>query len=276
MPTNTTSGYSGNDTTDSTPATPTITVSPSYGNFFSNFLAGIGLGNISNQQRIVDEQALADIVHYEGSNTYNNPFNITYDTSKPATKGVASYNSVGVQEYASLQQGLDATIAFFQPGTTSAVWNNFLSSLSSGSHDQIVAAVDSAYQSWGSHGPSNYGTQTENQVITGNAGTGKINQLPNVPSNWDVFTGAVDKTAGQVASTITSPLDFLKSIYSDISSKDWWIRVGFIILGLLLLVIAVDKITSGGLTSSPAGPAVKVIEEKDPIVSKATEAGEAA
>lgn len=207
-----------------------------YGQFFNSFLKGLGLTNLSNQQRVIDEQALADIVHYEGLNTYHNPFNVTYDPSRPATKGVANFNSVGVQEYATDQAGLNASVAFFGAGRN-PVWNDFIQSLTSGTHNQIVSAVDKAYQSWGSNGPSNYGTGTENQIITTSEGSGKVLPLPSVPSNWDVLKGAI----GQTASDITSPFQLASTIWSDVTTADFWIRVGFVLLGFFIVLIAIDK-----------------------------------
>lgn len=52
-------------------------------------------------------------------------------------------------------------------------------------------------------------------------------------------TGTIANAGGAVAGAISNPLDLLNRIGKDISDPSFWIRVGFILLGFIMIVISV-------------------------------------
>lgn len=100
------------------------------------------------------------MVHEEGMNSYNNPFNIEYhEGDNPILRGTGSFNSVGVQEYASPQAGVAATIQILsQPH-----WAIVSTALLSGNYDLVTAALTTAY-SWAVFHPAGNG-QAADQIL---------------------------------------------------------------------------------------------------------------
>lgn len=94
---------------------------------------------------------LAGVTHTEGVNNYFNPFNIEWhEGDNPAWQGVSSFNSVGVQEYGSYDQGVQATVAFLQ---SNSHWSNVVNALKSGNQSMVEAALTAAY-TWATFKPA--------------------------------------------------------------------------------------------------------------------------
>lgn len=108
----------------------------------SQFLSDVtrGLGAQPTQGTL---NGLAAVVQTEGVNNYYNPFNIEWHPGEnTAWKGIANWNSVGVQEYGSYQQGVQATVAFL---TQNSHWSNVVSAIKSGNQQMVESALTNAY-----------------------------------------------------------------------------------------------------------------------------------
>lgn len=57
-------------------------------------------------------------------------------------------------------------------------------------------------------------------------------------------TGTIANAGGAVAGAISNPLDLLNRIGKDISDPSFWIRVGFILLGFIMIVISVKAMAA--------------------------------
>lgn len=111
--------------------------------FFSDVLRGIGAPVSQGALN-----GLAGVTQTEGVNGYNNPFNIEWNPGdNPAWKGIGNFNPQGVQEYATYQQGVNATIAFLKSNSR---WSNVIAAAQSGSQDMLESALSTVYASWGS------------------------------------------------------------------------------------------------------------------------------
>ena len=97
-------------------------------------LGGVGAPVTPENVQLMNAWAQA-----EGGGASNNPFN----TTEPA-QGATSYNSVGVQNYQTPQQGIAATIATLQNGR----YGNVLSALQAGNNPMAVAQAIAA-SPWG-------------------------------------------------------------------------------------------------------------------------------
>lgn len=141
-----TNPISGQTGTDSAVGTQNLTSNQivlgsggqTYNSIFSSILQGLGKpvtqGNLN---------ALTSVVQTEGKNSYNNPFNVEWHPGdNTAWKGIGNFNSVGVQEYASPQAGVNATVAFLQQNSH---WSQFLSALSTGNEQVVNQALSNAY-----------------------------------------------------------------------------------------------------------------------------------
>ena len=90
----------------------------------------------------------AGITNTEGVNSYNNPFNIEWHPGdNPAWQGIGNFNSVGVQEYATFDQGVAATAAFLQDNSR---WSNVVAAAKAGNQSMLESALGTVYRSWGS------------------------------------------------------------------------------------------------------------------------------
>jgi cell wall-associated NlpC family hydrolase len=100
-------------------------------------LTGVGVPVTPENMRFFDAWARA-----EGGGATNNPFNTTQQAS-----GASSYNSVGVRNYTSPQQGIDATVNTLTNGR----YGNIIGALRSG--DSAMAAAKALANSpWGTGG----------------------------------------------------------------------------------------------------------------------------
>lgn len=164
---------------------------------------------------------LADVVHEEGANSYNNPFNIEYHAGQnPAWKGSGNFNSVGVQEYPTPAAGLAATAAFLQDNPR---YGNLLNSLRSGNTATVQQALVNEY-TWA---PFHTATPAQEQAI--------LSQTTGTAANVPTGQGGGQSTspaASGVASGQTA--DFL-GIGSDLKTIAFYAIGG---LGGLALIVA--------------------------------------
>lgn len=209
-----------------------------YANFFSQLLHQLGIKGSPGAL-----QGLADVVNTEGTNSYYNPFNIEYHPGDSlAYKGTGNYNSVGVQTYGSEAQGISATAAFLQGN---ANWQPLLDALRTGSKDKVDAAFSSIY-TWTQFKPTD--TQGAENILDSHLGTHSVDVNTNLNTGEKIVTG-IDNVAGGAKDAIDSVPKLIKWI----TSPDNLIRVGFIVLGLFILLIGVDKLSGGGITGTSGG-----------------------
>jgi hypothetical protein len=239
-------------------ATPPSTKAPTYQEFFDAVLTKLGITPTKGAR-----EALASVVHYEGINNYYNPLNsvVPYGKSTP-------FNSVGVQEYQSFSDGVNGTVKLLE----GSPWVNVVQALKGGNENSILNSFDTVYHSWGSPGPSAYsgaplilGYQLGSQKYVGNAGQGTAIGHA-VGGLADPTIGAVSAGA-DIVNGVTDTFDLFKNLVGTVTSAKFWIRVGFVLLGFMFIVIAVDRMTSGGIvaavngTDSPTQPAETIVEE---------------
>lgn len=207
---------------------------------------------------------LADVVHEEGKNQYYNPFNIEWHPGNdPRYKGTKNFNSVGVQEYASAQAGELATVAFLQDNPR---WSALIDALKSGSKANVDRAFTDIY-TWATFKP---GTTSQDNAILGSA----LNTGKPLHGQGSTYRPTLPQVPGVVA--VTSMLDIAKAIWKDATSVDFWIRVGFIILGFVILLIAIDKMSDGGVSGetggSPSGTVDVIVTNTGTATKKAATA----
>jgi hypothetical protein len=217
-----------------TPAKDTPAPSANYADFFAQLLHQLGI-----QQSTGALQGLADVVHEEGTNSYYNPFNIEYHPGdNVAYKGTGNVNSVGVQEYGSEAQGVSATAAFLESNPR---WSELLSALRTGSKDNVDTAFTHIY-TWA---PFHAGSVNDaNNILASKIGTHSVDVSP--PSTGENIATGIGDVIGGVGNTI----DSIPKLIKWVTSPDNLIRMGFIVLGLLILLIGVDKLTSGGISGA--------------------------
>lgn len=109
-----------------------------YSSWFAQLLTALNIPVTSGAL-----QGLADVVGEEGANAYNNPFNIEWHPGQSsAWQGIANFNSVGVQEYATPEAGINATAQFL---TMNPRYQNLLAALRSGSRSNVQSALVQEY-----------------------------------------------------------------------------------------------------------------------------------
>ena len=225
-----------------TPAKPKP-VPANYADFFSQVLAGLGIhGKTAAQAQL----RLADVVHEEGANSYYNPFNIEYHPGdNTAYKGTGNFNSVGVQTYGSEAQGVAATIAYLKSNSN---WNPLLNALQTGDKSKIDDAFSKIY-TWADFKPGSL--DDAHNILASIIGTHSVN----VDSS-ESLGDAVGATVHQATHGITS----IASLVEQFGKTDFWIRIGFIVLGLFILLIGVDKLTAGGITGNSNSTPTETID----------------
>lgn len=216
----------------------------SYADFFAQVLAGLG---IHGPTAVKAQSGLADVVVEEGTNSYFNPFNIEYHAGDPNTayKGTHAINSVGVQAYASAQQGIDATVAFLQDNSN---WQPLINALKTGDKSRIDNAFQGIY-TWGNHFANgmNVSTNTDANILASNLGTSSVDVHP--PNAGE----RVATDIGNVASGAKNAITSVPKLIEWFTKSDNLIRVGFIVLGLFVLLIGIDKLSGGGITGTSGG-----------------------
>lgn len=221
-----------------------------YSAWFDKLLSDLG---IPQSQGAL--QGLADVVHEEGANSYNNPFNIEWHPGMPSSwKGTSNFNSVGVQEYANQAAGLSATEAFLQGNSN---WDPFLSALRTGSRSAVDSSLEQIY-TWGNHFSSGASNTTSQENATLNA---KMGSSGSGKSTWgklldDVGNGVtlgafapVQGISGAISSG-ESAFSSVGDVIKFLGKPDNWIKIGFIVLGFCILLIGVDKLSSGAISGA--------------------------
>src|SRR5215831_14335844 len=135
----------------------------------------------------------------EGGGALNNPFNTTQ------AGGVSSYNSVGVQNYATPQVGIQATIDTLRNGRYGPV----IAALQQGNSPQAVASAVGA-SPWGTSG------QLMSQILGGSPAPGGISSLPPAQAGAPLPVSqlpAVGSTPAQAGLSV-SPLAMLSGLQS--------------------------------------------------------------
>src|SRR5215831_763575 len=135
----------------------------------------------------------------EGGGALNNPFNTTQ------AGGVSSYNSVGVQNYATPQVGIQATIDTLRNGRYGPV----IAALQQGNSPQAVAGAVGA-SPWGTSG------QLMSQILRGSPAPGGISPLPPAQAGAPLPLStlpAVGSTPAQAGLSV-SPLAMLSGLQS--------------------------------------------------------------
>lgn len=217
-------------------ATKKGTPDNTYAAFFAAVLSDLG---IHGQTAVNAQLGLADVVNEEGPNKYYNPFNIEWHPGdNPAYKGTGNYNSAGVQEYGSEQQGIDATVAFL---TSNSRWQQLIDALGTGSKSKIDTAFTNIY-TWADFHPGS--TNTDKNILASKLGTKSTNVSP--PNTGENIASGISGVIGGVTGT----LDSVPKLIKWFSSTDNLIRIGFVVLGLFILLIGVDKLSGGGITGS--------------------------
>jgi hypothetical protein len=104
--------------------------------FFTAVLKGLGAPVTENNLL-----KLAAVARLEGHGGNYNPFN-----SVGKSPGSTRFNSAGVQNYANLQSGIDATIRLLRQGNTTGMRSNLISNAT---YDGFTSAATQFYKSWG-------------------------------------------------------------------------------------------------------------------------------
>jgi hypothetical protein len=184
----------------------------------------------------------------EGGTASYNPFNTTL-----MAPGASSYNSVGVRNYTSAAQGVQATVATLKGSAYAGV----VGALRKGNDPaQVAAAV----------GASPWGTPTFTSDIP--SGMTLVNDLKaigvkekggnffavggSVSGLLGDVTGAVGGAASSAAGAIPgvsqakAAADAVSTAAGDVVSPSWWggmlLRVGFMVMGMVLLAVGILRL----------------------------------
>lgn len=151
------------------PANPTSGTG-TYGDFFTQVLTQLGLP--ATQSNLI---ALSAVAHLEGLNKRFNPLNSVVRSGNSTT-----FNSAGVQDYKSWDNGVTGTVALL----SGSRWASVRNALADGdSTSSVLAAFTSTYATWGSHvsfNPSS-GAGVVNQVLGSTGGAAPLTVDPNPP-----------------------------------------------------------------------------------------------
>lgn len=220
--------------------TAAASVSNTIGDFFRQVLGGLGITPSAG-----DLAALASVAHYEGLNDRYNPLNsvVPYGTS-------TKFNSVGVQDYQTFDQGVQGSIKLLN----GSPWRKVVAALRGGNEQSVLSAFDTEYQTWGSAGPSAAGSGTVSSVLATSAGAG--GPLPTQIGNMNgtgATTGvgsASDASAVSGALGIGNPLNPASWVSSIMNTL---IKMGFTVGGVTVVVLGLYR---------AAQPARQSIEQK--------------
>lgn len=240
-------------------------MSTTYAQWFDDLLDALGIA--PNQ---ADLAGLASVVHEEGANTYNNPFNIESHGSTPWT-GAGDFNSVGVQEYASPTAGLDATVAFLKDNSG---WDQLLDALRSDNTDAVNQAFANIY-TWAPFHAATAAQATDILASSMSAGTiastgttasGSASDADYTatpasdwwnPLNWpgNVLKGLAG-SAGSAAESALGPIVG--------AVANWALKLGIVVGGLGLVIVGLYR------ASEPARQsAAQQVEQVAPLAAMA-------
>lgn len=153
------------------PANPTSGTG-TYGDFFTQVLTQLGLP--ATQSNLI---ALSAVAHLEGLNKRFNPLNSVVKSGNSTT-----FNSAGVQDYKTWNNGVAGTVALLQGSR----WASVRNALADGdSTTSVLAAFTSTYATWGSHvtfSPSS-GSGVVNQTLGQTGGSAPDNAAPYAPGS---------------------------------------------------------------------------------------------
>lgn len=224
-------------TAPTTPAaSPTVAVPPpTLKNFIDDFLTASG-----DKITAGDEAALEQVAQIEGPNLRYNPFN-TVQTEPGST----SFNSAGVQQYADFGSGVAASVALFSDPAAKAA--GIPQALASGNQAAVNAAFHKFYESWGSN--VNFASvkgADPNQLVGAkgaffDAGTTTTGSYAGPGSG--VVNGI--ESSAQAAEDAAG---VLTSAYSWLTNTSNLIRVGIFVLGSIILIIGIAKLSGSGLS----------------------------
>jgi hypothetical protein len=128
-------------TSSLSPAGQVIANSQGGANTYQDFWQAV-FSTLGKPATLGNLEAMAGISNFEGLNNYFNPMNIEYHPGdNPVLKGADNWNSVGVQEYVSFDEGVKATAYFL----TEPHWAGVNTTLTTGSYDLVNAAIKQAY-----------------------------------------------------------------------------------------------------------------------------------
>lgn len=230
-----------------------------YSDFFTHVLQDMGINPTSG-----DLAGLTSVVQTEGTNKYFDPFNIEWHAGdNPAWQGTGAFNSVGVQEYANPTMGEQATAAYLK---NNSHWSGVVAALQGGNATDVESALRSAY-TWAPLQGQNTSVLSTPLGGTPSATTdtsGGLNVGGPVTGGGiaEIASGIVGGTVS-AAEAVTALPALVAKLVGELFSVEFWIRVGFVIVGFVLLIFAVDRLTQGNLIESmtPSGDGSSVPEQ---------------
>lgn len=255
---------------------PSAGVAPTAKNYFDKFLQAMG---VPQSAWAGDEVALASVENYEGNNNRYNPFNVIQ-----AEAGSTSFNSVGVQAYASFDTGVQGSAALF----SGSHWSQLQSALKTGNSQSVIQAFDAGY-TWspGTNIPLLSGTNLANELardVGPNPGTGSTTggttdaiNIPN-PGNipGDIAGGVAGASAGAIEGAIEDVIEKFVGPLVHFLEDSLLVVFGIIIVivGLVLLAKAAGNGKSGspGAAAAPASSGGGKTEEAEPEAEEAAAA----
>lgn len=207
-------------------------------------LQGVGAPTTPQNIKYVNAWAQA-----EGGGATNNPFNTTQPVS-----GATSYNSVGVRNYSTPQQGIQATIQTLKNGH----YSNILSALTKGDNAMADAQALAA-SPWGT------GSLVE-KVLGGPVSTNL--QGPVTPSNAKAVTmaGLGNTAPGGADGQRTALMQYLQGQLSNYATTGQATNPqGF--AGLLQPQVGTAATQAGmsGVAGAPVGPVAQGFKVGDPV-----------
>lgn len=204
----------------------------------------------------------------EGTLYANNPFAIS-GVHPGATKCIAQCGSSSpIMAYDTIQNGIAANADFIAHGYTN-IAQNLSNSTPNDSAMQAASVAQGVFQAINQSGwckgcqSGNYPIGLYNLIVAFTKG-----QVPSFSGITASAAGAVDKTsvtgivgnyAGAAAGTVTSWTESLGKILSKLTSANFWLRVGFVVAGLILLGIGVTFILSESKTVQSAKEAAPAL-----------------
>lgn len=203
-----------------------------------------------------NERAIVSWEKAEGGNWHNsatfNPLNTTQP--EPGSHGTGTQGNI--QAYTSWEQGLQGTVQTLTNGR----YANILTQLRGGSNPQGVVNAVTA---------SPWGTRSITLIPKGSGGGGFLSGVGSTISDGvkigDSLVGdAANAVPGvgaakDAANAVKNTSEAVVKVTETIFSLGFWIRVGFILLGFVLIIVGVKALVGGGSgsvlpTDTPSRP----------------------